>query len=153
MSSAACIFCKIIKGESYLPPELPARCCVSNFRDIPSFKLFESDKVFAFLDIQPLSRGHALVIPKFHGAKLTDIPDEDLRELLPVAKQIAKASGAEDYNILQNNGRIAHQVVDHVHFHMIPKPNEKEGLGIGWPTQPTDMDKLKALHEEIKSKM
>ncbi|GIC87724.1 HIT family protein [Aspergillus udagawae] len=130
MSSAACIFCKIIKG------------------DIPSFKLFESDKVFAFLDIQPLSRGHALVIPKFHGAKLTDIPDEDLRELLPVAKQIAKASGAEDYNILQNNGRIAHQVVDH-----IPKPNEKEGLGIGWPTQPTDMDKLKALHEEIKSKM
>ncbi|GFF31096.1 hit family protein 1 [Aspergillus udagawae] len=135
MSSAACIFCKIIKG------------------DIPSFKLFESDKVFAFLDIQPLSRGHALVIPKFHGAKLTDIPDEDLRELLPVAKQIAKASGAEDYNILQNNGRIAHQVVDHVHFHMIPKPNEEEGLGIGWPTQPTDMDKLKALHEEIKSKM
>ncbi|KAF4267771.1 Adenosine 5'-monophosphoramidase [Aspergillus fumigatus] len=135
MSSAACVFCKIIKG------------------DIPSFKLFESDKVFAFLDIQPLSRGHALVIPKFHGAKLTDIPDEDLKELLPVAKQIAKASGAEDFNILQNNGRIAHQVVDHVHFHMIPKPNETEGLGIGWPSQPTDMDKLKALHEEIKSKM
>ncbi|KAJ5779762.1 hypothetical protein N7457_007482 [Penicillium paradoxum] len=135
MSSAACIFCKIIKG------------------DIPSFKLFESDKVFAFLDIQPLSRGHALVIPKFHGEKLTDIPDEDLLEILPVAKKIAKASGAVDFNILQNNGRIAHQVVDHVHFHMIPKPNEKEGMTIGWPQQATDMDKLKALHEEIKSKM
>ncbi|OGE55362.1 hypothetical protein PENARI_c004G02358 [Penicillium arizonense] len=135
MSSAACIFCKIIKG------------------DIPSLKLFESEKVFAFLDIQPLSRGHALVIPKFHGAKLTDLPDEDLVEILPVAKKIAKASGAADFNILQNNGRIAHQVVDHVHFHMIPKPNEEEGLGIGWPTQATDMDKLKALHEEIKSKM
>ncbi|KAJ5730721.1 uncharacterized protein N7483_005229 [Penicillium malachiteum] len=191
MSSAACIFCKIIKG------------------DIPSLKLFESDKVFAFLDIQPLSRGHAvrppsyvpfprtaeastpsspmsrcicdsednidtwLVIPKFHGAKLTDIPDEDLLEILdtlrgyiikkkvdlengniwPVAKKIAQASGATDFNILQNNGRIAHQVVDHVHFHMIPKPNEKEGMSIGWPTQETDMDKLKALHEEIKSKM
>jgi diadenosine tetraphosphate (Ap4A) HIT family hydrolase len=93
------------------------------------------------------------VIPKFHGAKLTDIPDDDLREVLPVAKQIAKASGAEDFNVLQNNGRIAHQVVDHVHFHMIPKPNETEGLGISWPAQPTDMDKLKALHEEIKSKM
>ncbi|CAI7607694.1 hypothetical protein N7509_006750 [Penicillium cosmopolitanum] len=135
MSSAACIFCKIIKG------------------DIPSFKLFESDKVFAFLDIQPLSRGHALVIPKFHGEKLTDIPDEDLLEILPVAKKIAKASGATDFNILQNNGRIAHQVVDHVHFHMIPKPNEKEGMSIGWPTQATDMDKLKALHEELKAKM
>ncbi|GKZ21045.1 adenosine 5'-monophosphoramidase [Aspergillus brasiliensis] len=135
MSSATCIFCKIIKG------------------DIPSFKLFESDKVFAFLDIQPLSRGHALVIPKYHGAKLTDIPDEDLQEILPVAKKLAKISGAEDFNILQNNGRIAHQVVDHVHFHMIPKPNETEGLGIGWPTQKTDMDKLKALFEELKSKM
>lgn len=135
MSSAACIFCKIIKG------------------DIPSFKLFESDKVFAFLDIQPLSRGHALVIPKFHGAKLTDIPDEDLLEILPVAKKIAKASGATDFNILQNNGRIAHQVVDHVHFHMIPKPNEQEGMSIGWPSQATDMDKLKALYEDIKAKM
>ncbi|CAL5874407.1 uncharacterized protein PFLUO_LOCUS8703 [Penicillium psychrofluorescens] len=135
MSSAACIFCKIIKG------------------DIPSLKLFESDKVFAFLDIQPLSRGHALVIPKFHGAKLTDIPDEDLVEILPVAKKIAQATGAVDFNILQNNGRIAHQVVDHVHFHMIPKPNEKEGMTIGWPNQEGDMDKLKALHEEIKAKM
>ncbi|PWY94424.1 HIT domain protein [Aspergillus sclerotioniger CBS 115572] len=133
--SAACIFCKIIKG------------------DIPSFKLFESDKVFAFLDIQPLSRGHALVIPKYHGAKLTDIPDEDLREILPVAKKIAQVTGAEDFNILQNNGRIAHQVVDHVHFHMIPKPNQTEGLGIEWPAQATDMDKLKALFEELKSKI
>ncbi|KAJ5321760.1 hypothetical protein N7541_007041 [Penicillium brevicompactum] len=135
MSAAACIFCKIIKG------------------DIPSFRLFENEKVFAFLDIQPLSRGHALVIPKFHGAKLTDIPDEDLLDILPVAKKIAKASGASDFNILQNNGRIAHQVVDHVHFHMIPKPNEEEGMTIGWPSQESDMDKLKALHEDIKSKI
>uniref|UniRef100_A0A093V9S5 Hit family protein 1 n=1 Tax=Talaromyces marneffei PM1 TaxID=1077442 RepID=A0A093V9S5_TALMA len=130
MTSPACIFCKIIKG------------------DIPSFKIFESDKVFAFLDIQPLSRGHALVIPKFHGAKLTDIPDEYLTELLPVAKKIAVATGAEDFNVLQNNGRAAHQLVDH-----IPKPNETEGLGIKWPSQETDMDKLKALFEELKSKM
>ncbi|KAJ0420197.1 HIT-like protein [Aspergillus carlsbadensis] len=132
---ASCIFCKIIKG------------------DIPSFKLFESDKVFAFLDIQPLSRGHALVIPKYHGEKLTDIPDDYLSEVLPVAKKIAQATNAGDYNILQNNGTIAHQVVPHVHFHMIPKPNETEGLGIGWPSQATDMDKLKALYEEVKAKM
>ncbi|KAL4759026.1 HIT family protein [Aspergillus foveolatus] len=132
---AACIFCRIIKGE------------------IPSFKLFESDKVFAFLDVQPLSRGHALVIPKYHGAKLTDIPDDHLTEILPVAKKIAQVTGATDFNILQNNGRIAHQVVDHVHFHMIPKPNEEEGLGIGWPAQATDMDKLKEYYESIKAKM
>ncbi|KAI1469418.1 HIT-like protein [Daldinia caldariorum] len=132
---AACVFCKIVKGE------------------IPSLKLFESEKTFAFLDISPLSRGHALVIPKFHGAKLTDIPDDQLSEILPVAKKLVTATGATDYNILQNNGRIAHQVVDHVHFHMIPKPNDEQGLGIRWPQQPTDMDALKILHEEIKAKM
>ena len=56
-----------------------------------------------------------LVIPKHHGEKLTDIPDDCLAELLPVAKKIASALGAKDFNILQNNGRIAHQEVDHVH--------------------------------------
>jgi len=134
-SSASCIFCKIIKGE------------------IPSFKLFESDRIFAFLDISPLSRGHALVVPKHHGAKLTDIPDESLAEILPVAKRLVIATGATDYNILQNNGRIAHQQVDHVHFHMIPKPNETEGLGLSWPMQTTDMEKLKDLLEELKPKI
>ncbi|TEA12325.1 Hit family protein 1 [Colletotrichum sidae] len=134
-SLSSCIFCKIIKGE------------------IPCFKLFESDKTLAFLDINPLSRGHALVIPKHHGAKLADVPDEHLSEILPVVKKLVSASGATDYNLLQNNGRVAHQVVDHVHFHMIPKPNETEGLGVGWPQQATDMDKLKALFEELKSKM
>ncbi|KAL6245768.1 Adenosine 5'-monophosphoramidase [Rhinocladiella similis] len=132
---AACIFCKIVKG------------------DIPSFKLFESDKVLAFLDIQPLSKGHALVIPKHHGEKLTDIPDDSLTELLPVVKKLAIASGAENYNVLQNNGRLAHQEVDHVHFHMIPKPNATEGLGIGWPATATDMDALKKLHADLKAKM
>ncbi|OTA24719.1 hypothetical protein BTJ68_11128 [Hortaea werneckii EXF-2000] len=133
--AANCIFCRIIKGE------------------IPSMKLYDSDKTFAFLDINPLSKGHALVIPKYHGAKLTDIPDEHLTELLPVASRIAKASGAENFNILQNNGRIAHQVVDHVHVHMIPKPNEQEGLGVGWPQQQGNKDELAKLHEEMKSKM
>lgn len=94
-----------------------------------------------------------LVIPKHHGAKLTDIPDDALTELLPVAKKIAAAQGHDNYNILQNNGRLAHQEVDHVHFHVIPKPDESQGLGIKWPQQKTDMDKLKALLEEIKAKM
>ncbi|KAJ4319391.1 Adenosine 5'-monophosphoramidase [Fusarium piperis] len=129
-SSAGCIFCRIIKGE------------------IPSFKLFESDKTFAFLDIGPLSKGHALVIPKYHGAKLADIPDDHLAEILPTLKKIVNATGATDYNILQNNGRVAHQEVDH-----IPKPNETEGLGVGWPSKPADMDALKAYYEEIKSKI
>ena len=72
---------------------------------------------------------------------------------MPVAKKIALALGAKDYNILQNNGRIAHQIVDHVHFHVIPKPDEKQGLGIGWPAQETDMEKLMKVFEEVKAKM
>ncbi|KAL1898647.1 Adenosine 5'-monophosphoramidase [Ceratocystis pirilliformis] len=132
---SACIFCKIIKGE------------------IPCFKLFESEKTLAFLDIMPTSRGHALVIPKHHGAKLADIPDDQLSEILPVLKKLVAATGATDYNILQNNGTIAHQQVDHVHFHMIPKPTAEEGLVVGWPSQPTDMERLKALYEEVKGKM
>ncbi|KAK5081634.1 Adenosine 5'-monophosphoramidase [Lithohypha guttulata] len=85
--------------------------------------------------------------------KLTEIPDDELAEAMPVAKKIASALGAQDYNILQNNGRIAHQVVDHVHFHVIPKPDEQQGLGISWPQQKVDMDELKQLHEQLKSKM
>lgn len=133
--SAACIFCKIVKGE------------------IPSFKLFESDKVLAFLDINPLSRGHTLVIPKYHGEKLTDIPDEHLIEILPVVKKLVSATGVKDCNILQNNGRIAHQEVNHVHFHMIPKPNTLEGLSLLWHQQPTDMEKLAKLLEEMKARI
>ncbi|TQS36230.1 hypothetical protein Golomagni_03326 [Golovinomyces magnicellulatus] len=128
--SISCIFCKIVKGE------------------IPCFKLFESEKVLAFLDINPLSRGHALVIPKFHGEKLIDVPDDHLTEILPVVKKLVKATDALDFNILQNNGRIAHQEVEH-----IPKPNKLEGLSMEWQQQSTDMEKLSKLFDEIKSRM
>lgn len=94
-----------------------------------------------------------LVIPKTHGEKLTDIPDDSLVELLPIAKKLAIAYGAENFNILQNNGKLAHQEVGHVHVHMIPKPNEQEGLGVGWPQMATDMEGLKKLCEEIKGKL
>ncbi|KAG8758433.1 Adenosine 5'-monophosphoramidase [Ceratobasidium sp. 428] len=136
-SLASCIFCKIIKGE------------------IPSMKLLETNFSYAFLDINPLSRGHCLVIPKHHGVKLTDIPDEYLADTLPIAKKLAIAIGATDYNILQNNGKIAHQVVEHVHFHVIPKPSatDSEGLVIGWPQQQLAKEDLQKLFEEIKAKL
>lgn len=63
-----------------------------------------------------LTRLQQLVIPKTHGAKLTDVPDDELAEAMPVAKKIASALGADNYNILQNNGRLAHQEVDHVSY-------------------------------------
>ncbi|EKM49836.1 uncharacterized protein PHACADRAFT_265551 [Phanerochaete carnosa HHB-10118-sp] len=136
-SLASCIFCKIIKGE------------------IPSYKLVETDLVYSFLDIGPLSRGHALIIPKYHAEKMHETPDEYLSATLPVAKKIALAIGADDYNVLQNNGKLAHQEVNHVHFHVIPKPSESddEGLVIGWPTHKVPQEDLKKLHEEILLKL
>eukprot|EP00123_Amoebidium_parasiticum_P000711 comp11587_c0_seq1/m.6066 comp11587_c0_seq1/g.6066 ORF comp11587_c0_seq1/g.6066 comp11587_c0_seq1/m.6066 type:complete len:138 (-) comp11587_c0_seq1:538-951(-) len=131
---ANCIFCKIIKGE------------------IPCVKVHETEKTLAFMDIQPLSRGHVLVIPKYCGAKLHDIPDEYLVELLPIAKKIAVAAGATDYNILQNNGAIAHQAVFHVHMHMIPK-TQSAGLGIVWKTQTMPKDELEATAKELVAKL
>ncbi|KDN46990.1 HIT-like protein [Tilletiaria anomala UBC 951] len=130
-----CLFCKIIAGK------------------IPSMKLSETDKSYAFLDIGPLSKGHALVIPKYHAAKLHELPDEYLHELLPIAKKLAIASGATEYNILQNNGRGAHQLVDHVHVHMIPKPNQEQGLGVGWPAMTPEKEELQKVFEEMKGKM
>ncbi|KAJ3487632.1 hypothetical protein NLI96_g3399 [Meripilus lineatus] len=90
-----------------------------------------------------------------HAVKTHELPDENLADLLPIAKKIAIAIGAENYNILQNNGRIAHQVVDHVHFHVIPKPaaTDEEGLVIGWPTKSPPQDELKALHAELLEKL
>ncbi|SCU92555.1 LAMI_0E11012g1_1 [Lachancea mirantina] len=139
---ASCIFCKIIKGE------------------IPSFKLIETKHSFSFLDIQPTAEAHALVIPKYHGAKLHNLPDEYLADILPVTKKLVKAIGFDvdgidgpGYNVLQNNGRIAHQVVDHVHFHLIPKRDDKTGLIVGWPSIDTNMDKLSQLRDKIVAKL
>ncbi|KIM66710.1 hypothetical protein SCLCIDRAFT_1211104 [Scleroderma citrinum Foug A] len=84
-----------------------------------------------------------------------ELPDEYLADAMPVAKRIAAAQGLENYNILQNNGRIAHQEVDHVHFHVIPKPSasDEEGLVIGWPAKTADKDELRKLCEEIVAKL
>ncbi|KAG9308505.1 hypothetical protein JVU11DRAFT_11849 [Chiua virens] len=85
-----------------------------------------------------------------------ELPDEYLADALPIAKKIALAQGLENYNLLQNNGRLAHQEVDHVHFHVIPKPNETEGLVFSpesWPAQKPSMDDLKAYHDTLIEKL
>jgi len=136
-TSASCIFCKIIKGE------------------IPSFKIAETELSYSFLDIGPLSKGHSLIIPKDHAEKLHELPDAYLADALPLAKRIAKALGVQDYNLLQNNGKVAHQIVPHVHFHIIPKPSDsdKEGLVIDWPTKDANKEELKTFLEEIKGRL
>ncbi|GJJ15352.1 hypothetical protein Clacol_009628 [Clathrus columnatus] len=122
-------------------------------RDIPSMKLIETELSYSFMDIGPIAKYHALHTD--HAQKLHELPDEHLQDMLPVAKRIALAIGCEDYNILQNNGRPAHQFVDHVHFHVIPKPSksDEEGLVIGWPAQAFTKDELQKSYEELKSRL
>lgn len=103
--------------------------------EIPSYKVYEDEHVFSFLDINPISKGHTLVIPREAKAKLHELSDESSaaigRALPRICRAVMKASGAQDYNILQNNGAPAHQAVHHVHFHIIPRFTD-EGLELGW---------------------
>lgn len=112
------IFAKILRGE------------------IPCHRVYEDDHVLAFLDIQPLSRGHTLVIPKQAVASVDQMSDESgaaIGRVLPrIARAVLAATGAKDFNILQNNGAAAHQAVFHVHFHIIPKFPDGSGLELAW---------------------
>ncbi len=115
---AQTIFTKILSGE------------------IPCHRVYEDDRVLAFLDINPLSRGHVLVIPKEPAETLDALSDESsaaIGRVLPrLCRAVMAATGARHYNVLQNNGAPAHQAVFHVHFHIIPKTDDA-GLGIDWP--------------------
>jgi histidine triad (HIT) family protein len=118
------IFSRIIRGE------------------IPCARVYEDDRVLAFLDISPLSPGHTLVIPKEPAATLDRLSDEAAaavgRVLPRIARAVLAVTGASAYNVLQNNGSAAHQAVHHVHFHIIPKPAGGGGLGIQWPAGTLD---------------
>jgi len=109
---------------------------------IPCHKVYEDDQVLAFLDINPLSAGHTLVIPKESAETMDRLSDEAaaaLGRVLPrICRAVIAATGVREYNVLENNGTGAHQAIPHVHFHIIPKPNAREGLGVGWPMRSLD---------------
>lgn len=123
--------------------------------DVPCHKVYEDAAVLAFLDIQPLSPGHTLVIPKEPAATLDQLSDDSaaaLGRVLPrICRAVQEATGIREYNVLQNNGPGAHQAVFHVHFHIIPKPAGPRGLGIGWPAQSMDDNDARALAEKIRA--
>ena len=129
------IFTKILSGE------------------IPSHKIYEDEWVYAFLDIGPLSPGHTLVIPKEPAATMDQLSDESsaaIGRVLPrLCRAVMKATGTQEYNLLQNHGSLAHQAVMHVHYHIIPKPDAEKGLGVGWPSQSLDQNEAKTLAKAI----
>jgi histidine triad (HIT) family protein len=102
-----CVFCKIIRKE------------------INSHIVYEDETVLAFLDIGPVNPGHTLVIPKKHSTNLLDISEEDLKTLILAVRKICpailKATAAHGLNVSMNNGKAAGQLVNHTHFHIIPR--------------------------------
>jgi histidine triad (HIT) family protein len=133
-----CIFCKIIKGE------------------IPSFKVYEDEKVLAFEDINPISPGHTLVIPKVHAENIWDIDENDLVALQRASKKIAgaikKALEIDGIACMQLNGRAAHQEVMHYHLHLVPRKADGPPLPItSWEIKPGNMEAIKARAERIKA--
>jgi histidine triad (HIT) family protein len=122
--------------------------------EIPCHRVYEDEHVLAFLDIGPLSPGHTLVIPKERAAFLHDLSDASaaaIGRVLPrLARAVLEVTGAEAYNVLQNNGRSAHQVVMHVHFHIIPRMGE-QGLGIGWQAGALDPEEGAAMAARIRA--
>ncbi len=124
--------------------------------EIPCHRVYEDEHVLAFLDVGPLSEGHTLVIPKERKAFLHELSDEAAaalgRALPRLCRAVMRATGATAYNVLQNNGTAAHQVVMHVHFHIIPKTGSK-GLGIGWGPGTLEDARAKELTAAIRREL
>jgi histidine triad (HIT) family protein len=123
--------------------------------EIPCHKVYEDEKVLAFLDINPLSAGHTLVIPKEPAETMDQLSDESAaalgRALPRLCRAVVAVTGVKHYNVLENNGSPAHQAIAHVHFHIIPKPNALEGLGVGWPQQAFDHEAGAALAAKLRA--
>jgi len=131
-----CIFCKIIAGE------------------IPSFKVYENDQVFAFADINPINTGHTLIIPKKHAENLWEISAEDLTAIhlasLKLANALKKVLNPEGIAVLQLNGRAVNQVVMHYHLHLIPRCAGDPKLTMTeWELVPGDMKAIEGTASKI----
>ena len=135
-ASRDCIFCKIIAGE------------------IPSFKLYEDDATFAFMDINPANEGHALVVPKDHAKDVYAISDDSIAHTVITAKKVAgaveKTLSPGGVNLVQCNGPAAGQSVFHFHMHVLPR-REGDDLKLNWGLEPGDMDVIGKLAEKIKA--
>jgi len=122
--------------------------------EIPCHRVYEDEHVLAFLDVGPLSEGHTLVIPKERKAYLHELSDDQaaaIGRVLPrIARAVMRATGATQYNVLQNNGPRAHQAVFHVHFHVIPMTESGAGLGVGWKPGKLDGAAGAALATKIR---
>ncbi len=135
MSDPDCLFCKIIAG------------------DLPSQRIDEDEKTVAFMDINPATRGHALVVPRRHSRNLLEIEPDDLAAVALAAQRLAKRVnerlGAEGVNLLNSCGSVAWQTVFHFHVHVIPRYSD-DPLRLPWIPGPGDPDEIAAAAEQLR---
>jgi len=138
MNAGDCIFCKMVAGQ------------------IPVARVYEDEIVLAFLDIGPISDGHTLVIPKQHFEKLHDCPAELLGEVVlrlgRIAGAVVAAMNADGYNLLCNNGRAAGQLIEHLHFHIVPR-NVGDGVFDRWPSYRYPQGKVEKIADKIRENL
>lgn len=130
-----CIFCKIVSG------------------DIPSVKVYEDDRVFAFMDINPLNEGHLLIIPKTHAATIHEITEADFAAVMSATHKLAaavqKALNPDGINLMQLNGKAANQVVPHLHVHIVPRWSGDDLAICKWDLVAGDMEKIQGVGKKI----
>jgi histidine triad (HIT) family protein len=131
-----CLFCRIISGE------------------LPSTRVDEDEHTVAFMDINPATRGHVLVVPREHSTDLTEISDDDLAAVARMGKRIAlrqtERLGADGVNLLNSCGRAAWQTVFHFHLHVIPR-YVNDPLRLPWVPGPGDRDEIAAAAADLTS--
>ncbi|MFP4433998.1 MAG: HIT family protein [Planctomycetota bacterium] len=133
-----CIFCKIAAGE------------------ISAEIVHEDEACVAFMDINPLAEGHVLLIPREHYATVDQVPAETagamLKNLPALGQAVRNATGCEGFNVLQNNGKVAHQEVMHVHFHVIPR-NGGDEFHFNWPAGSYPEGRCGELADAIRNQL
>jgi len=130
-----CIFCKIVEGKA------------------KSWKVYENESVYAFLDIHPVNEYHTLVIPKNHYESIFDIPENELKEVMAVVKKLVtlfnSKLGIRNVQIINSSGPEAQQDVFHVHFHIVPR-KKGDNQDVKWITHPEWVEKYDQLLESLK---
>ena len=138
MRDPDCIFCKILDGS------------------IPVVKVLEDAACLAFMDIGPLAEGHVLLIPSDHAQTLDELSAEQaagmFRHLPALIAAVKAVTGCQGLNVLQNNGRVAHQVVPHVHVHVIPR-NPGDEFHFNWPAGRYPQGRAEQLAQAIRSRL
>jgi histidine triad (HIT) family protein len=131
-----CIFCRIVAGEA------------------PAQRLYEDERTLAIMDVNPITRGHVLVIPKAHAADLFSLGEEDYQAVMRTVRRVGfaarEAFKPDGLNLLQSSGRVAFQVVFHFHVHVLPR-YEGDALRLRWIPRGAESHEIDQAADDLRS--